>query len=800
MRRGLAALISLFWLAGCGDDLRSPPHVLEVDGVRITVTEAPARIEIVRVADGEVIFDGLAARFRDADPRIETQVGAFKIEEDPDAPWRDIGTLQFVEERPDGFFFELAAGGERIGHGSVLSVPGRVTIDVESRGDHNRASIGYRCEPGEHFLGLGGQAFDVDHRGQTVPLWVEEDGITKRDDDQYEGVWFLAGRRHSTHTPMPMMLSSRGYAAVVDTPARAVFALCSDDPDEVRLETWEPRLALHLFPGEPEDVTVALMTMHDWVGRPGRPPDFAFAPWLDAIYGEAEVRRVAQKLRAEDIAVSAIWTEDWRGGNDEGTGYVLEEDWRVDRDLYPGFETLADDLHGDGFKFLTYHNTFIDEEADVFAEAIDAGYTIHQSDGEPYLFTGVKFRPASMLDLTNADAVAWARGVYAEGLALGADGWMADFAEWLPHDAVLASGEDPMLHHNRYPVEWAKLNRELMEGTGGLTFVRSAWLGSQPFVQVIWGGDQQTDFTEGDGMRSVIPIGLGLGITGFPVYGHDIAGYMSQLTVPTTKELWFRWCTLGALSPVMRTHHGRDARDNWNWESDAETTAHLRRWSKLHMQLFPYLSAALDSGLPIMRPVALHYPELEWAWTTTDQYMLGDRILVAPVLDEGASSREVQLPPGTWYPLMGGAPVEGGGAVTVDAPITEIPAFVAEGSIIPLYLDTVDTVVEAPDSPTTITPDASGIRAILWVHPGTAPAGSHVDELVDIDQGFIFYWSGRDRSLPAPTTANGMPVTVGPGYVSVLSVGGTVEFEGGGTITTSTADDTSTYEIRLRVD
>jgi alpha-glucosidase len=399
-----------------------------------------------------------------------------------------------------------------------------------------------------------------------------------------------------------------------------------------------------------------------------------------------------------------------------------------------------------------------------------------------------------MLDLTNPDAVAWARAIYAEGLDLGADGWMADFAEWLPHDAVLFSGEDPMLHHNRYPVEWAKLNKELMDEHGGLTFVRSAWLGSQPYVQVIWGGDQQTDFSEGDGLRSVIPIGLGLGVTGFPVYGHDIAGYMSQLTVPTTKELWFRWCTLGALSPVMRTHHGRDARDNWNWERDAETTAHLRRWSKLHVQLVPYLTEALDSGLPVMRPVALHYPELEWAWTTTDQYLLGDRILVAPVLDEGATSREVQLPPGRWYPLTGGPAVEGGAAVTVDAPITEIPAFVAEGAWLLLYPEEVDTLVAAPASASTITPDDTAVDHVVVLFPGTGAAAP----------GGGFTWTGRDPALPAPTTAmvDGVevPLTVIAGHVTLTASFERIELAGGGVLVNEEIDDPRTYEVRLRVE
>jgi alpha-glucosidase (family GH31 glycosyl hydrolase) len=77
-------------------------------------------------------------------------------------------------------------------------------------------------------------------------------------------------------------------------------------------------------------------------------------------------------------------------------------------------------------------------------------------------------------------------------------------------------------------------------------------------------------------------MGIGLGVTGFPYYGCDIAGYMSQFTRPSTKELWFRWAALGALTPVMRTRHGKSATENWSWERDAETTAHFKRWAGLH--------------------------------------------------------------------------------------------------------------------------------------------------------------------------------------------------------------------------
>jgi alpha-glucosidase (family GH31 glycosyl hydrolase) len=381
---------------------------------------------------------------------------------------------------------------------------------------------------------------------------------------------------------------------------------------------------------------------------------------------------------------------------------------------------------------------------------------------------------------------------------------MADFAEWLPHDAALADGTSALdAGHNRYPVQWAQLNHDLAveraasDDIGLLVFMRSGWLGSQPLVQVMWAGDQQTDWSEGDGMPSVIPMGLGLGVTGFPYYGSDIGGYMSQFTTPTTKELWFRWCTLGALSPVMRTHHGRSARDNWSWERDLETIAHLRRWSKIHMQLVPYLAAmavqASETGAPLMRPVAYEYPDAgDWAWTTRDEYLLGDRILVAPVVVEGATSRSVDLPAGRWYPLLGGAALEGG-THEIPVPVTEIPAFVAGGSILLLYKDTIDTVVPAAP-PAVVSTDVDLREVVLFA--GTGPYGS-------IREGAATYtWTGRDPALPAPSSAifEGANVAVnvvdGERVVDVTGPG-TLVFEGGGTL--SIAGTTAAVRVHLRL-
>ena len=211
-----------------------------------------------------------------------------------------------------------------------------------------------------------------------------------------------------------------------------------------------------------------------------------------------------------------------------------------------------------------------------------------------------------------------------QALALGSMGWMADFAEWMPIENVaLASGEDPAVVHNEYPVLWAKLNDEVMkeydgDPNGAVAFHRSGHLYSQRYVQVMWAGDQRTSFDDDDGLPTIVPLGLGLAATGFFFYAHDVAGYQSSTNDPASKGLFFRWTELGAFSPVMRTHHGTHARFNWNLRSDEESTQHWKRYASLHIRLYPYLrSLALDAvtaGRPLWIPMGLLYPDDEELW------------------------------------------------------------------------------------------------------------------------------------------------------------------------------------------
>ncbi len=794
-------------LAACGSETAKPAATPAPTGLTAQILPKPAAFQLdaadakglaaspsSTVADIAHAFAG----FRYADATYEMQFGAFKITESGAQPWQQATELAGGA----GSFTLKDATGKVIGTGHIEDVTkGEVLLSLESSDPKtNRSSFALTCSPNEHFLGFGGQAFDVDHRGQTVPIWVAEDGISKVDTNDYPDEWFMVGTRHSTHTSMPIYLSSKGYALMLESNAHSVFSMCSEADDAIRIENWDKSMRIRIFHGKTPAETLELLTAR--LGRPKLPPAFTFAPWLDAIYGSANVRRVADKLRANHVPVSAIWTEDWRGGAGSPSDYALKENWNVDPTVYPDFTQLAEDLHKAGYKFLTYNNPFLAKGADIFQEAMDKGSEVKKPDGSPYLFTSPAFVQTGLIDFSNPAGRAWAKSVYKAGLDLGADGYMSDYCEWLPTDAILASGQTGLDAHNQYPVEAAKMNRELFDelfakdGVDRLYFMRSAYLGSQPLVSVMWGGDQQTDWSRGDGLPSILPIGLGLGVVGFPYYGSDIAGYTSLFDAkPSTKELWFRWSALGALTPVMRTHHGRSAGDNWNWEKDDETIAHLRRWAKLHIQLFPYLyglaKEGADKGLPMMRPLALQYPQFEAGWTMRDEFMLGDRILVAPVLTEGATLRQVRLPAGNFYPLFGGAVAYGDGISTIDvpAPMTEVPAFVPAGTLLVLLPETVETLVPAETGVGTLA--AAKDDRELWLWPAGTSAWTEVG-------GLNYAWNAKGWDGPTKAaTWNGKAVALQDGAVTVTGPGKLI-VDGKATLTVTGGVADRKLLIRLR--
>lgn len=703
-RLAVALLLLAGGAAGCGsgDEASGPLGAFDV-----RFEEAGLAFEITHPSGLRLASAPGAIGFRSANATYEMDAGSFLITETPRGDWLDADA-----------FGEVARGDGRVS----LQLGALGTLELRAEGDnlilraepkdpsHNRARIRLGCDAPSAggFLGFGAQTFDVDHRGQIVPVFVSEQGIGKTTTDVPHPVWNLVGTRHQSYLAVPLLLAPRAQASFglfSTTLYRSIWDLCATDPEVLAVEVWEGAVELVVSAGTTPLEVIEAQTAK--TGRTPLGPDWTFGVWMERVGGTAEVRAEAERLRQEHIPVSALWSEDFRGGARVGASdYVLEEDWRWDEALYPDLPGLIAELGTLGIRFMAYANTFAVEGSDVFDALAEGGHLVRDRRGEPFMFTAPSFEPSGLADLFDPGARQFVRRELEGLLALGVSGWMADFAEWYPADprsVAPSDGSPPEAAHHRYPVAWAEVNREAIEASGRtdvVVFHRSGYLGAQTKAHVIWAGDQRTSFDVDDGLPTIIPIIAGLGVAGFPIVTHDIAGYVSATNPPASKELFLRWTTLGAMNPVMRTHHGRSAFANWRWSSDAETTACFRRWAELHTRLFPtWKGLARDAertGAPVLRPLALHYPAEVALHGVRDQYLAGDALLVAPVVTASVSERAVVVPPGRWFDLETGEAVEGGRTITRPAGPCELPVLARAGAILPMLPEGVESLVETP--------------------------------------------------------------------------------------------------------
>ena len=221
-----------------------------------------------------------------------------------------------------------------------------------------------------------------------------------------------------------------------------------------------------------------------------------------------------------------------------------------------------EELHARGIKFLGYVNPYLVNDGELYAEGKKRGVFAKKADGSDYLVDFGEFY-CGVVDFTNPEAYNWFKDevIKKYTLDIGIDGWMADFGEYLPTDAlVLANGVSPMIEHNHWPVLWAKCNYDAVKESGKLGqvvyFMRAGGTGSQKYCTLLWAGDQSVDFSRHDGLCTVICAALSSGMVGCGLNHCDIGGYTSLFDNCRTKEVFLRWAEMAAFMPVMRTHEG----------------------------------------------------------------------------------------------------------------------------------------------------------------------------------------------------------------------------------------------------
>jgi len=338
---------------------------------------------------------------------------------------------------------------------------------------------------------------------------------------------------------------------------------------------------------------------------------------------------------------------------------------------------------------MGYINPYLVKDGVLFNEGLEHDVFARRSDGSIYLVDFGEF-DCGVVDFTKPEAYEWFKDavIKRHSLDIGIDGWMADFGEYLPtDDIVLHNGKSAMIEHNHWPALWAQCNYDAVVESGKLGevvyFMRAGATGSQKYCTLLWAGDQSVDFSRHDGLCTTISAALSAGMIGCGLSHSDIGGYTSLFDNTRTKELFLRWAEMAAFTPVMRTHEGNRPDTNFQYYDDDDCMDQLARIVDVYTMIAPYTRSLVAEnakcGLPVQRPLFLHYEEDRRCYDMQFEYLLGADVLVAPVWQENITEWDVYLPEGNWIHLWSGKEYTKGD-YTVDAPIGQPPVFYKKNS------------------------------------------------------------------------------------------------------------------------
>lgn len=549
-----------------------------------------------------------------------------------------------------------------------------------------------------------GERYDaLNQKGRTVVNRVEEKFCFQGD---------------KTYCPAPFFWTDTGFGLYVETGEITTFCF-----GENRIAVELPQSCdVILFAGFPDEIIRDYMALF---GPAKLPPEWAFGPWISANRWntQAQTEEQLQKLKEYGFPASVLVLEAW---SDEATfyiwngarytpvpnGQVLErEDFDFTGSPWPDPEGMIRSLHDAGLRLVLWQvpvykkqgpEELSNRQNDLDrSDAQARDLCVQNSDGTPYTIPEGHWFSGSMVpDFTNPDTVeSWfAKRRYL--LDMGVDGFKTDGGEFICRDDVcFHDGSTGRQGQNRYPQDYTQAYTNFL-GEGQVLFSRAGYAG-QHTTPIHWAGDQQSQNRE---LRSALAAGLSAALTGIPFWGFDIGGFAGPLP---TLDLYRRATQLACFCPVMQWHsepdggqfrelmpgaEGNNERSPWNMAQAyqaPEFLEEMRFWHRLRVNLQPYLwETAQDCAAhsrPMMRPLVYDWPNDPLAIAVDDEFLLGDSLLVAPLLEENAESRTVYLPQGQWIGLFDQIWHDGGQAVTAGGN-SRLPVFLRRGFGLPLNL------------------------------------------------------------------------------------------------------------------
>ena len=498
--------------------------------------------------------------------------------------------------------------------------------------------------------------------------------------------------QRNSQISIPFAVSSLGYGFLWNNPAvgRATFG--------ENITEWVAECAKELdYWVCVGDETRDLLRLYTSVS--GRAPEFPtelLGLWQCKLRyrTQEEVLQVAHDCVKRGVPIDCIVIDFFH--------WPRQGDWCFDRTYWPDPAAMCKELHRLGIKVCVSVWPSVDKKSAHFEEMWDRGYLIRTERGtnQTYEYQG----DCLEIDATNPEAREYLWQILRENYAdLGIDMFWLDNAE--PDFAVYDFDNyrywiGPALScSNIYP-QWysrAVYDAQIADGwVRPVNLLRSAWAGSQKYGNVVWSGDVPSSF---ESLRDQLQCGLNMGLAGIPWWTTDVGGFMTDdVNDPAFRELLVRWFQFATYTPVLRLHGERGPLDiaplddrefgggylhtghsNEVWSYGPEVEAILRKYLNIREELKPYLAElfaqASEDGSPLMRPLFYEFGDDERAWEIYDEFMLGSRYLVAPILKPGERYRNLYLPKGTWM-LTGTNRVKLGPIWTVaDAPLEYMPVY-----------------------------------------------------------------------------------------------------------------------------
>jgi alpha-D-xyloside xylohydrolase len=585
---------------------------------------------------------------------------------------RDTGAISFADAAGNNYLTEGAGGGASF----TPATTGAADRYRVRQAFSNPPT--YDGSPFEAFFGLGQhQSGLMNLRGSTVRL------------QQING-----------DVGLPLILSSKGYGVLWDNASITTVNAASPGSGGIVFDSEVGVAADYYFIAgpKPDEVIAGYRAL---TGAVPMLPRWAWGFWQskERYQTQEELLNVARQYRAMNVPIDAV-VQDWQ--------YWAPGQWgahRFEAERFPDPGAMIDELHRMNVHAIISVWPRFDVGTDTSEELDRAGVLY------PPVFTNV-YPPGRgrWYDAFSAQGRALYWRQISERIGVqGWDGYWLDaseaelggrWGEMREQPTALGSGAEVF---NAYPLMHV---RGVYEGQRrdfpqkrALVLTRSAWAGQQRYAAITWSGDIHADW---ETLRRQIPAGLNFMASGIPYWNTDIGGFFgADPADPAYRELFIRWFEYGAFNPMFRVHGTNHAKEIWRFDEPAQGL--LRAAIEQRYRLLPYIYSVswsvTNDGYTMMRPLVLDFPNDPPALSVGDQFMFGPALLISPVTQPGAVSRNVYLPAGsTWYDFITNAQHRGGGSIAADAPLGRLPIFARAGAIVPLG-PVVQYANEAPNAP-----------------------------------------------------------------------------------------------------